>query len=100
MLVPSDGWFEQSDSHPINDSYGKVKSAGTHSSDSGACLQLTLPVSNRCDVNYCRVTFTFADGIPLAMTTSAVTPVSAAAGTSKVVDTVVLPVAMPMVLWS
>ena len=38
--------------------------------------------------------------IPLATTTILLEPVSAAVGMSKVVETIVLPVAMPIVLWS
>ena len=38
------------------------------------------------------------DGIPFAMTTSELAPVSVSEGTSKFVDTLLLPVATPMVL--
>ena len=43
---------------------------------------------------------TEADGIPLAITTSVLAPVSMPDGTSKLVETGVLPVATPIVLWS
>jgi hypothetical protein len=43
---------------------------------------------------------TAVDGIPFATTTSELAPVSIPEGTSKLVDTVALPVATPMVLWS
>jgi hypothetical protein len=46
------------------------------------------------------VTDTAADGIPFAITTSVLAPVSAPLGTSKFVETVALPVATPIVLWS
>ncbi len=45
------------------------------------------------------VTATPADAIPLATTYKVLVPVSAVEGTSKLVDTIVPPVAMPMVLW-
>ena len=44
------------------------------------------------------VTDTGADGMPLATTTTVLAPSSALAGTSKFVDTGVLPVATPMLL--
>jgi hypothetical protein len=44
------------------------------------------------------VTATPAEAIPLATTSSVDAPFSAAAGTSKLVLTVAVPVAMPMVL--
>jgi alkanesulfonate monooxygenase SsuD/methylene tetrahydromethanopterin reductase-like flavin-dependent oxidoreductase (luciferase family) len=40
------------------------------------------------------------DGIPLATTTILLAPVSAVTGTSKVVETIAVPVAIPIVLWS
>jgi hypothetical protein len=40
------------------------------------------------------------DGIPLATTTILLAPVSAVVGTSKVVETIAFPVAIPIVLWS
>jgi hypothetical protein len=40
------------------------------------------------------------DGIPFATTTSELAPVSIVAGTSKLVETMALPVATAMVLWS
>ena len=46
------------------------------------------------------VTDTGADGIPFAITTSVLAPVSAFDGTSKFVETVLFPVATPIVLWS
>ena len=51
-------------------------------------------------IGYCTVTCRGRDGIPLAMTSILVDPVSMLAGISIVVDTIVLPVAIPMVLWS
>lgn len=47
---------------------------------------------------YSTVTLTALDGIPFATTTSKLSPVSMFAGTSKLVDTVALPVATPMLL--
>ena len=47
---------------------------------------------------YCTVTLTGADGMPLATTTRLLAPVSAVFGTSKLVDTIFVPVATPMVL--
>jgi len=44
------------------------------------------------------VTFVAAEGMPFAITKSSLAPVSIPAGTSKLVDTVVLPVATPIVL--
>ena len=46
------------------------------------------------------VILTFLEGMPLATTSSELAPVSIPAGTSKLVETVVLRVATPMVLWS
>src|ERR1700734_804899 len=40
-----------------------------------------------------------AEGMPFAITNNELGPVSIPAGTSKLVDTMVLPVATPMVLW-
>src|SRR5271154_2210574 len=49
---------------------------------------------------YCTVTLTFFDGMPFATTSNTLAPVSIPEGTSKFVNTVVVPVATPMVLWS
>ena len=49
---------------------------------------------------YSTVMETGDDGMPFAITTSELVPVSMFAGTSKLVETVVLPVATPMVLGS
>lgn len=49
---------------------------------------------------YCTVTATATEGMPFATTTNELAPVSIVAGTSKFVDTVAVPVATPMVLWS
>ena len=46
------------------------------------------------------ITDTELDGIPFAITTNVLAPVSMPEGTSKFVDTVLLPVATPIVLWS
>jgi hypothetical protein len=46
------------------------------------------------------VIVTAGDGIPFATSTSVFGPVSMPAGTSKFVETIALPVATPMVLWS
>jgi hypothetical protein len=50
------------------------------------------------DPCYCTVTDTGADGMPLATTTSELAPVSVPDATSKLVETVALPVATPIVL--
>jgi len=47
---------------------------------------------------YCTVTLTGAEGMPLATTTRLLAPVSAVFGTSKLVDTIFVPVATAMVL--
>ena len=47
---------------------------------------------------YLSVTFLALEAIPLATTEILLVPASAASGTSKVVVTIVLPVAMPMLL--
>ena len=47
---------------------------------------------------YFTITWTGAEGIPLATTTRVLAPVSALLGTSKLVDTIFLPVAIAMVL--
>jgi hypothetical protein len=47
---------------------------------------------------YCTVTWTGAEGMPLATTTRRLAPVSAFFGTSKLVDTILVPVAIAMVL--
>jgi hypothetical protein len=47
---------------------------------------------------YFRVTLTGFDGMPFATTTSVLAPVAAPVGTSKLVETVVDPVATPIVL--
>jgi hypothetical protein len=53
---------------------------------------------SRCDFLYCTVTCTGTEGMPLATTTRLLAPVSMPDGTSKFVDTILLPVATPMVL--
>jgi len=64
------------------------------------------PVESVCRVrvglpaNYFTVTETACEGIPFATTSSFPAPVSMPDGTSKLVETVVLPVATPIVLWS
>lgn len=50
--------------------------------------------------DYCTVTETGCDGIPFATTSSWLAPFSMPEGTSKFVETVVFPVATPIVLWS
>jgi hypothetical protein len=54
--------------------------------------------SNVSTQAYCTVTATGLDGIPFATTTSELAPLSIFAGTSKWVETILLPVATPMVL--
>jgi hypothetical protein len=54
-------------------------------------------VSTGC---YCTVTATAFDGIPFATTSRVLAPLSIFAGTSKLVETIALPVATAIVLWS
>ena len=49
---------------------------------------------------YWMVTATGLDAIPLATTSILLAPVSAVAGTSNMVETLALPVATAIVLWS
>lgn len=53
----------------------------------------------RASLRQFTTTVTGLDAIPLATTTSELAPVSALIGTSNEVETTLLPVATPMVLW-
>lgn len=48
---------------------------------------------------HCTVMLTAAEGMPFAITTNVLAPVSIDDGTSKLVETVSEPVATPMLLW-
>ena len=49
---------------------------------------------------YCTVTLTTEDGMPFDTTCKVRAPVSIVVGTSKCVETLAVPVATPMLLWS
>ena len=58
------------------------------------------PVDQRWRVDLTAVIFLAAEGMPFATTYNLLAPASTLAGTSNFVDTGVVPVATPMVLWS
>jgi hypothetical protein len=60
--------------------------------------EVGLAESEKPEVAPAIVTATPAEGIPLAITKIVLVPVSMLEGTSKFVETIVLPVAMPIVL--